>query len=260
MNPAELFSLKGQVALITGGSRGLGLAMAHALGTAGARLVITARKQTELDAASAELAGAGHEVVAVRHDIGDAAQANTLVDAALSAYGQIDVLLNNAGATWGAPAEEHPWDAWQKVCNVNVNGTWALTQAVAVRSMIPRKRGTIIIVASICGLRANAPGDIPTVAYSVSKAAQLNMTRALAAEWGRHGIRVNAILPGMFPSKMTTNLVPAQGASYIARAPLARLGDAARDLAGPVLFLASSASSYVTGETIAVDGGTSALI
>lgn len=259
MNTAEIFSLDGQVALITGGSRGLGLAMAHALGAAGAKLIITARKQAELDAACEQLEHAGYSAHAIRHDIGEATQAGPLVGAALDAHGRIDVLVNNAGATWGAPAEVHPWEAWQKVYNVNVHGTWALTQAVAVRAMIPRRRGAIVMVASIAGLGGNAPGEIPTVAYNSSKAAQIGLTRSLAAEWGRYGIRVNALLPGVFPSKMSASLIEQQGAQYIARAPLGRLGDARADLSGPIVFLASEASRFITGAALAVDGGFSTL-
>jgi gluconate 5-dehydrogenase len=257
---AALFDLRGQVALVTGGSRGLGLAMAEALGTAGARLAISARKQEELDAARAALEGRGLATIALRSDLAEPSAASSLADAVLEAYGQVDVLVNNAGAAWGAPAESHPREAWQKVFDVNVHGAFALTQAIAARSMIPRKRGSIVMVASINGLGGNAPGGTPTAAYNTSKAALINLARCLAAEWGRHGIRVNALLPGLFPTKMSSVMIEKHGGGYLKRTPLGRFGDVERDLAGPIVFLASDASRYVTGACLTVDGGFTALV
>ena len=261
MATSDLFNLSGRVALVTGGSRGLGLAMAHVLARAGARLAISARKDNELAAARVELEAAGHEVLTVRNDVGEAGAADALVDAVLARYGQIDILLNNAGATWGAPAEEHPLDAWRKVLDVNVNGTFALAQATAVKSMLPRKSGVIVIVASVAGLRGNQAGNgMMTAAYNTSKAAQLNLTRTLAGEWGARGIRVNALLPGWFPTKMSRGVLAAHGDDMLSRIPLGRFGSPAEDLAGPILFLASDASRYVTGASLVVDGGTSCIL
>ncbi|MGB8417028.1 glucose 1-dehydrogenase [Paraburkholderia sp.] len=260
MTSSELFDLTGKVAVVTGGSRGLGYAMARALGHAGAKVAITARKQEELAAARKTLSDEGIEVLAVQNDIGKPGQSVALVDQVMNAFGKIDILVNNAGATWGAAAEAYPKEAWQKVVDVNLNGTWWLSQEVAVRSMIPSKRGVIINIASVAGLRARAPGEVPTVAYNVSKAAQNNLTQCLAAEWGKFGIRVNAIMPGWFPTKMTKGTLEGSAEKFNARTPLGRAGDLMSDLTGPILFLASDASSYVTGHLLAVDGGGSTVM
>jgi len=257
MNVPDLFRLDGQVALITGGSRGLGLQMAKALGAMGCRVAITARKADELAQARGELQALGIEVLTL---VGDLQQLDTipaLVDDAVSGLGAIDILINNAGTTWGAPAEEHPDEAWHKVMNLNVNAPFFMARAVGRRCMIPRRRGKIINVASVAGLKGMAPG-VHTIAYNTSKAAAINFTRALASEWGRYGINVNALCPGFFPSKMSAGLLETIGEQVIARAPLRRLGGD-EDLMGPVVFLASQASRHITGQVLAVDGGTSAL-
>ncbi|MCS6995701.1 MAG: SDR family oxidoreductase [Casimicrobiaceae bacterium] len=254
----QLFDLSGRRALVTGGSRGLGLQMAHALGEAGAELIISARKQHELDAAVAELAAAGIRARAIAADCGTTDGALALARAAV-ADGPIDILVNNAGATWGAPFEEHPIEAYDKVMNLNVRGIFVLTQAIGKASMLPRGRGSIINVASIAGLAANPPW-MKTAAYNTSKAAVINLTRAIASEWGPRGIRANAICPGFFPSKMTHGLLSAVGEETIAKsAPLRRLGDE-EDLKGITVFFASDASKHVTGQWIAVDGGVSAVL
>ena len=222
----NLFDLTGKKALITGGSRGLGLQMAQALGEAGAKVVISSRKATDLEQA---------------------------------VVGDVDILVNNAGATWGAPAQDHPLDAWDKVMNLNVRGYFLLSQAIAKASMIPRKQGRIINVASIAGLGGN-PAFMQTIAYNTSKGAVVNFTRALACEWGHLGIRVNAIAPGFFPSKMTAGLIGAVGEENMAsHAPLLRLGDD-EDLKGAALLFASEAGKHITGQILAVDGGVSALV
>jgi gluconate 5-dehydrogenase len=168
-------------------------------------------------------------------------------------------LINNAGATWGAPAEEHPVNAWDKVMNLNVRGYFILAQEVAKLCMIPRKKGRILNVASIAGLAGN-PSEMKTVAYNTSKGAVINFTRALAGEWGEHGITVNAICPGFFPSKMTYGLLEKLGADKMAQgAPLRRLGDD-EDLKGLALLYASDAGKHITGQWMAVDGGVSAII
>ncbi|MFN5177420.1 SDR family oxidoreductase, partial [Limnohabitans sp.] len=171
----------------------------------------------------------------------------------------IDILVNNAGATWGAPAEDHPLEAWDKVMNLNVRGYFLLSQAVARSSMIARRRGRIINIASIAGLAGNPPA-MRTIAYNTSKGAVVNFTRALAGEWGQHGITVNAICPGFFPSKMTHGLLEKLGADNMAaQAPLRRLGDD-EDLKGLTLLFASEAGKHITGQWLAVDGGVSAII
>eukprot|EP01034_Spumella_vulgaris_P037339 gene37339-46073_t len=255
----ELFSLQGKTALVTGGSRGLGLQMALALGEQGAKVVLSSRKQADLDEAVAFLARHGVTAYAIAADLGKEAAVGPLVDAAMEKLGgHIDILVNNAGATWGAPAEDYPLEAWDKVMNLNIRSIFLVSQAVGKRSMIPRKYGRIINIASIAGLAGNPPG-MQTIAYNTSKAAVINFTRALAAEWGVHGITVNAIAPGFFPSKMTAGLLAALGEEQMAaEAPLRRLGDD-EDLKGPVVLLASDAGKHITGQTLPVDGGVSAL-
>lgn len=255
MGVQELFRLDGQVALVTGGSRGLGLQMAEALGEMGCRLAICARKADELAAAQAHLGGLGFEALTVVADLQQSDRIPALVEQVLGRYGAIDVLVNNAGATWGAPAEEYPDAAWHKVMNLNVSAPFFLAREVGRRSMIPRRQGRIINIASVAGLRGTAPG-VHTIAYNTSKAAVINFTRALAAEWGRYGIRVNAICPGFFPTKMSEGLLQQVGEAVIARSPLHRLGGD-EDLKGAVVFFASEASSHVTGQALAVDGGSS---
>ena len=203
MNVRELFDLTGKVALVTGGSRGLGLQMAEALGEAGARLAITARKQAELDEAESRLVGLGCDVLTVAADLARPDRIPGIVDAVITRFGTIDVLVNNAGTTWGAPAEEYPYEAWKKVLALNLDAVFLLSQEVGRRAMIPQRSGRIVNVSSVAGLAGNPPElGMATIAYNTSKAAVLNFTRALASEWGRHGINVNALCPSFFPSKM----------------------------------------------------------
>jgi gluconate 5-dehydrogenase len=257
MSVKKLFDLSGKVALVTGGSRGLGLQMAEGLGEMGAKLALAARKQAELDAAEARLQGQGLEVLTVAADLARHEAIPALVEAVLARFGAIDVLVNNAGTTWGAPAEDHPAEAWHKVMNLNVHATFFLTQEVARRCMIPRRSGKVIMISSVAGLRGNPP-EMTTAAYNASKAALLNLTRALAAEWGRYGINVNAICPGFFPSRMSRGLLDRMEKGVIARTPLGRLGGD-EDLKGAAVFLASEASRHVTGQHIVVDGGADAV-
>ncbi len=254
----QLFDLSGRTALVTGGSRGLGLQMAEALGEAGAKVVISSRKASDLEGAVMALQDKGIDARWIAADAGKPDDINRLVDETLERVGDIDILINNAGATWGAPAEDHPLDAWDKVMNLNVRGYFLLAQAVAKRSMITRRKGRIINVASIAGLGGN-PAFMQTIAYNTSKGAVVNFTRALASEWGRHGITVNAIAPGFFPSKMTQGLLAAVGEDNMAKhAPLLRLGDD-EDLKGLTLLYASDAGKHITGQIVAVDGGVSAV-
>ena len=249
----KLFSLTGKIALITGGSRGLGLQMAQALGEMGARVAITARKQAELDQAAAHLGRLGIEALTIAGDLGEPETIPGMVDAVLAGFGTIDVLVNNAGTTWAAPAEDYPLEAWRKVMKLNIDAMFFMSQRVGKKAMIPRRSGKIINIASIAGLSGNPPG-MNTIAYNSSKGAVLNFTRALAAEWGKYNINVNAICPGFFPSRMSQRVLEKIGGDVIAATPLGRLGGE-DDLKGTAVFLASEASRHITGQTLAVDGG-----
>lgn len=258
-NAPALFDLNNRTALITGGSRGLGLQMAQALGEAGARVVISSRKADDLKTATKTLQDQGIDAHWIAADAGQPDAIQRLADDTLSHLGELDILINNAGATWGAAAEDYPLEAWDKVMNLNVRGYFLLSQALAKASMIPRKTGRIINIASIAGLGGN-PAWMKTIAYNSSKGAVVNFTRALACEWGHYGINVNAIAPGFFPSKMSQGLMDTVGEENIAKAtPLNRLGGD-QDLKGATLLFASDAGRHITGQILAVDGGTSALV
>jgi gluconate 5-dehydrogenase len=252
----QLFDLKGKTALVTGGSRGLGLQLAHSLGEAGARIMLSSRKAEDLEEAAAELQAAGIDARWIAADCSREEDIRRLANETLQRMGDVDILVNNAGAAWGAPAEDHPVEAWDKVMNLNVRGYFILSQHIAKHSMIARKQGSIVNVASIAGLGGN-PRAMQTIAYNTSKGAVVNFTRALAAEWGHYNIRVNAICPGFFPSKMTVGTLKALGEEKLAaHAPLGRLGDD-EDLKGLCLLYASDAGKHITGQWMAVDGGTS---
>ena len=252
----QLFDLSGKTALVTGGSRGLGLQLAQALGEAGAKIVLNSRKAADLEQATAELQAAGIDARWIAADCAKEADTRRLADEALQRVGTIDILVNNAGAAWGAPAEDHPIEAWDKVMNLNVRGYFVLSQEIARRSMIPAGRGRIINIASIAGLGGNPP-EMQTIAYNTSKGAVINFTRALACEWGRYQITVNAICPGFFPSRMTQGTLAALGEDKLAaHAPLKRLGDD-EDLKGLAVLYASDAGKHITGQWLAVDGGVS---
>ena len=257
MSVKNLFKLDGRVALITGGSRGLGLQMAEALGEMGCKLAITARKADELAEAKAHLEKLGYEVLTVVNDLSKTDQIPAMVDQVVQRFGTIDILVNNAGATWSAPAEEYPDEAWRKVLGLNIDSLFFLSREVARRCMIPQQSGKIINIASVAGLRGSAT-NVTTIAYHTSKGAAVNFTRALASEWGKYNINVNAICPGFFPSKMSAGLLEKVGDAVIARAPLHRIGGE-EDLKGAVVFFASEASRHITGQALAVDGGVSAV-
>lgn len=257
-SPFHLFDLGGRTALVTGGSRGLGLQIAEALSGAGARVVLTARSASDLDAAAQSLRTLGHEADWIAGDSSDPGEIMRICSEAIARLGRIDVLVNNAGASWGAPAEDYPLSAWDKVMNLNVRSVFLFSQYVAKHDMIPRRSGRIINVASIKGLLGNASHD-DIVAYNTSKAALINLTRTLAGEWGEFGITVNAIAPGWFPSKMTHGMIQHHGEERMAsRAPLRRLGDD-EDLKGAALLFATRAGKHITGQVLAVDGGVSAV-
>ena len=253
-----LFDLKGRTALVTGGSRGLGLQIAESLGEAGAKIMLSSRKAADLEESAAHLQARGIDTRWIAADASQPSEIERLANETLERLGQVDILVNNAGATWGAPAEDHPLEAWDKVMNLNIRGIFLLCQAIGKRSMIPRRHGRIVNVASIAGLGGN-PALMQTIAYNTSKGAVVNFTRALAGEWGQYGITVNALAPGFFPSKMTRGTLERVGVDALAaHAPLRRIGDE-EDLKGAALLFASDAGKHITGQILAVDGGVSAV-
>lgn len=257
MDVRELFDLTGRAAIVTGGSRGLGVQIAEALGEQGARLVLTARKRDQLDEAAQTLRAEGIEVMVVPCDLSQPDGVDAFVSDVLDRHDTVDILVNNAGATWGAPAEEHPMEAWHKVIDLNLTATFQLTQRVAAATMLPRGRGRVINVASVAGMRGNHPDMMGTIAYNTSKGGVITMTRALAVEWARRGVTVNAIAPGYFPTKMTRGTLEYAQELIEQVTPLGRVGGP-EDLKGVAVLLASDASAYITGQTIAVDGGLTA--
>jgi len=255
----QLFDLTGRTALVTGGSRGLGLQIAEALGEAGAKVMLTSRKAADLEQAAAHLSQRGIDARWIAGDAANTDDIHRVCTETLARIGPVDILVNNAGAAWGAAAEDHPLAAWDKVMNLNIRSVFLFSQAIAKLSMIPRGQGRIINIASIAGLAGNPPG-MEMLAYNTSKGAVVNFTRALAAEWGEHHITVNAIAPGFFPSRMTAHTLATLGADTMAaKAPLGRLGDD-DDLKGAALLFASAAGKHITGQCLAVDGGVSCYI
>ena len=259
MSFAKLIDLTGKVALVTGGSRGLGLQMAEVLGELGARVALTARKSEELDAATAHLKALGVEALPLVCDMSDLAAIPPMVEQVIARLGPIDILVNNAGTSWGASTIEHPLAAWDKVMTLNVTAIFVVTQEVGRRCMVPRRRGKVINIASIQGLTGTYPQNMPTLAYNTSKGAVINLTRTLAAEWAPLGINVNAIAPGYFPTKMTAPIAKAIGKDKTASmAPMNREGGP-EDLKGVTALFASDACAFITGQTLAVDGGVTAV-
>ena len=256
MGTRDLFDLKGKVALITGGSRGLGLQIAEGLGEMGCNVAITARKVDELNEARAHLDKKKIETLTVVNDLSKLDGIPAMVEEVIKRFGTIDILVNNAGATWGAPAEDYPDEAWRKVMTLNIDAMFHLSREVGRKCMIPRRSGKIVNVASIAGLRGGPP-DMHTIAYNTSKGAAVNFTRALASEWGGYDINVNAVCPGFFPTRMASGILEKIGERVVRGTPLKRLGGD-EDLKGVVVFLASAAARHVTGQCIAVDGGVSA--
>lgn len=254
MSVKKLFDLSGRAAIVTGGSRGLGLQIAEGLGEMGAKVALTARKKDELDQAVAHLAKMGIEAHAWVCDVGKREALPDVFDQMLAKLGRVDILVNNAGAVWGAPAEDHPLEAWDKLINLNLVGTFVMSQQAAKKAMIPAKWGRILNVASVAGLYASDPAVVRTVSYNATKHGVVGMTKQLAAEWGVHGITVNAICPGFFPSKMTAATLDTTGELVRKTTPTRRIGGP-EDLKGLAVLLASEASRQITGEAISVDGG-----
>lgn len=258
MSVLELFSLKGKTAIITGGGRGLGAQIAQGLAEAGANVVLCSRKVDACEELATELARLGVQTLALACDVTNPNDVANVVEKTKENFGSIDILVNNSGASWGTPAVDMPYEAWQKVFDVNVNGTFLMSQAVG-KVMLEQKRGKIINIASIAGLGGTLPDFMDTIGYNASKGAVITLTKDLAVKWGPYGINVNAIAPGFFPTKMSSMLIE-HGQEYIMSAtPLKRLGSE-NDLKGVALFLAAAASDYVTGDVVVVDGGMSSII
>ena len=255
MHARELFDLQGKTAIVTGGGSGIGRQMAEGLAEMGANLVLCARKAERCERAAAELEHLGVRALGLACDVRDRAQVDAVVATALAELGRVDVVVNNAGTVWGAPPEEMPLEGWQKVIDVNLTGVFLFAQA-AGRVMIERDGGSIVNIASVAGLRGAPPEIVNTVVYHASKGGVIAFTRDLACKWARHGIRVNAIAPGWFPSGMSRWVLDRHGDELARHIPLGRVGGP-HDLKGAIVFLASPASAYVTGHTLVVDGGQS---
>jgi NAD(P)-dependent dehydrogenase (short-subunit alcohol dehydrogenase family) len=247
-----LFNLTGRVAIVTGGSRGLGQEMAEGLAEAGASLMLCARRDEWLTPAVEAFRARGFTVEGMRCDVSKASDVQAVVDQTVFRFGKIDILVNNAGVTWAAEPEDLPLEKWQKVIDINLTGAFLFSQAAA-RDMLKRQWGRIINIASIAGMHASVQG--PHYApYAATKAGLIGLTRELAVSWARKGIRVNAIAPGFFHSRLADGAIAMNEASIKASSPIPRVGDAG-ELKGVAVFLAADASNYITGQTIVVDGG-----
>jgi gluconate 5-dehydrogenase len=258
MHIRQLFDLTGKVAIVTGGSRGLGLEIAQGLGEAGAAVMISARRPEWLEPARAELQTAGLTCRAELADVANPDDAERLVARTVDQFGQIDILVNNAGISWGAPAVDHPVEKWRQVMEVNAGGTFYLSQAAARRMIARGAGGRIVNIASIAGLIGVRPDVMDAVSYHASKAAIIGLTRELAVKWAPHNILVNALAPSYFLTRLTRGVIEAGESAIIRETPLGRIGRPG-ELKGAVVFLAAEASSYITGQVLAVDGGWTAV-
>jgi NAD(P)-dependent dehydrogenase (short-subunit alcohol dehydrogenase family) len=256
MHVLDLFKLTGKTAIVTGGGRGLGEQIAIGLAEAGANVVVCSRKVEACEEVSKKLENLGVRSLALKCDVTNRDDVEAVVQTTVREFGQIDILVNNSGATWGTPVEDMPLEAWQKVIDVNVTGTFLMSQAVG-KVMIEQRSGKIINIASVAGLGGTNPTIMNTIAYNTSKGAVITFTKDLAVKWGEYGIHVNAIAPGFFPTKMSKVVIERGSEQILANTPLRRFGTE-NDLKGAVLFLASNASDFVTGALVVVDGGTHA--
>jgi len=255
MNVKQLFDLSGRVAIVTGGGAGLGLQVAEALAEMGANLVLCGRKKERCDQAAADLSRLGIKAMALACDVRNPTSIDEVVNRTSTEFGQIDILVNNAGASWGAPVEDMTLDAWNKIIETNLTGTFLFCQA-AGKVMVPQRRGKIINIASVAGLRGGPP-DLPAIGYHASKGGVITFTKDLACKWAMHNIHVNAIAPGWFPTKMSEVVIENNKDRLLKKIPLGRFGNT-QDLKGAAVFLASAASDFVTGHVLVVDGGQTA--
>ena len=251
----QLFDLTGRVAIVSGGSMGLGRQMAEGLAEMGANLVLCARKKERCEAAAESLRRLGVEVLALGCDVKDKSSIDDVVEKTLARFGRIDILINNAGVSWGAPIEEMTLDQWDKVLSTNLTGTFLFCQAVA-KPMTAQKSGKIINIASVAGLGGGS-AELQAIGYHASKGGVIAFTKDLACKWAQHNIQVNAIAPGWFPTHMSEWVIEHRKESLLSKIPLGRFGSD-HDLKGAAIFLASNASSYVTGHVLVVDGGQTA--
>ncbi|WP_044895637.1 SDR family oxidoreductase [Bacillus alveayuensis] len=257
MNVKDLFDLTGKTAIVTGGGRGLGEQMSIGLAEAGANVVVCSRRVENCQAVSEKIRELGVQSLALKCDVTNPDDVKHVVHETLDTFGKIDILINNSGATWGAPVLEMPIEAWNKVLNVNVTGVFLMTQEVG-KHMVKRKQGKIINISSVAGLKGSDPAYMDTIGYNTSKGAVISFTRDLAVKWGPYNIHVNAIAPGFFPTKMSNVLIERGKNHFLNKTPLKRFGSE-RDLKGVAVFLASKASDFMTGEVLIVDGGTHAM-
>jgi gluconate 5-dehydrogenase len=255
MNVKRLFDLTGKVAIVTGGGTGLGRQMAEGLAEAGANLVLCARKKERCEQAAKEIEALGVKTLALGCDVKSAADVRSVVDAAVSTFGRLDILINNAGTSWGAPVDEMTLEQWNKVIETNLTGTFLFSQA-AGKAMTAQKRGKIINITSVAGIHG-APPEFQAIGYHASKGGVIAFTKDLACKWGQHNVQVNAIAPGWFPTNMSAVVIERNRELFLKRLPLGRFGNE-NDLKGAAVFLASAASDFVTGHVLVVDGGQTA--
>jgi len=253
MNVKKLFDLSNRCALITGGSAGLGRQMAEGLAEMGASVALCARKKERCEETAAELSKLGVKTLALACDVKDQGSVQQAVAATVAAFGRIDILINNAGTSWGGPFEEMKLEQWHKVIDTNLTGTFLFSQAVG-KVMFGQSGGKIINVASVAGLAGAPPDHVHATAYHASKGGVVLLTRDLARKWAAHNIQVNAIAPGWFPTNMSEVVIERNREAFLKSIPLGRFGND-HDLKGAAVFLASAASDYVTGHVLVVDGG-----
>jgi NAD(P)-dependent dehydrogenase (short-subunit alcohol dehydrogenase family) len=255
VNVKQLFDLSGRVAIVSGGSMGLGRQMAEGLAEAGASLVLCARKKERCEEAAEELRGRGVEALALECDVKSQTAIRAVVDATLAKFGRLDILVNNAGVSWGAPVQEMTLEQWDRVLSTNLTGTFLFCQAVG-NAMVAQGSGKIINIASVAGL-GGASAELQAIGYHASKGGVIAFTKDLACKWAPHDIQVNAIAPGWFPTHMSQWVIEHRKESLLEKIPAGRFGGD-HDLKGAAVFLASDASAYVTGHVLIVDGGQTA--